>query len=64
MDDGDQLFGGLDPGVVPGSRRIDHVLADMVFDHFGDEAVHRPAAGGGLLQHAGAFAVLIDGASG
>ena len=60
MDDRHQLFGGLNAGVVAWSQRVDHVLADVVLDDLGDEAVHRTAAGGGLLQHAGALGLFVD----
>jgi hypothetical protein len=40
--------------------RIDHMLADVIFDHLRDETVQRAAAGGGLLKHGRAFVAALD----
>ena len=60
VDDRDQLLGRLRPGIVARRIRIEHVLADMVLDHLGDEPVERAAAGGRLLENARAFGVGLD----
>jgi hypothetical protein len=62
VDDLDQFLGRRAPWVILSSRRIDHVLADMILDDFGDESVHGAAAGGRLLQHRGALFFLGHGA--
>jgi hypothetical protein len=58
-DDFDQLVGGSALGAVGWRCRVDQMLADVVLDHLGDEAVERPAAGRRLLQYAGTFAILF-----
>jgi hypothetical protein len=44
MNDLDRLFRGLGVRVVARGGRVHHMLADMILDHFGDEAVERAAA--------------------
>src|SRR5579862_4667763 len=48
VDDVDQLFGRLGARVIARGSRVDHVLADVILDDLGDEAVERSAAGGRL----------------
>jgi len=61
MHDLDEFFSRRHPGVVTVGPRIDHVLANVVFDHFRNEPVHGASAGGGLLQNIGAFLAGFDG---
>ena len=60
MNDLDELFGGLAAGIAGPCGRVHHMLANMAFDHFGDEAVERAAASGRLLEHRGAPGVLLE----
>lgn len=60
MDDLHQLFRGLCARIVVRQRAIDEMLANMILDHFGDESVHRPTTGGGLLQDAGTLLLLLN----
>jgi hypothetical protein len=53
---GERLFiGGRGVG-------IEDVEADVAFDHFGHQRVHRAAAGGDVVEHVGAFRFLLEGA--
>ena len=56
-----QFFCSRDTWIVGFRLRINHVLADMVFDYLGDEPVESSAAGRRLLEHSGAFLVRVDG---
>jgi len=60
MDDVDQLVGCLRIRIVARLALIDHVLANMVLDHFGDEAVKRAPARRRLLQNSNAFHIGFD----
>lgn len=62
MNDGDEFFGRLDAWVVARGRRIDQMFADVILDHFGDEAIERATRSCRLLQHARAFTIGRDGA--
>ena len=44
MDDRDQLFCRLGAGIVTRRIGVEHVLADMILDHLGDESIERTAA--------------------
>jgi hypothetical protein len=44
--------------------RLYDALADVVFEYLGDEAIHRAAASGCLLQHGSATCVAFQGARG
>jgi hypothetical protein len=57
MDDFDQILSRDYARIAARRTRIDHVLADVILDHLGDEAVQRAATGSRLLQHARAFVV-------
>src|SRR5579859_158248 len=59
MHDVDQFLRGLALRAVA-ALRIDHMLADMVLDHLGDEAVERAAAGGRLLQDGETGPVFLE----
>ena len=50
MDDLDQLLGRDRAGIVPRGRGIDHVLADMILDHLGDEPVERATTRGPMAE--------------
>ena len=58
MHDADQLFSCAGRLALVGG--FDHLFADMVLDDLGDEAVHRAAAGGGLLKQLRAGRILLD----
>jgi hypothetical protein len=58
MHDFDQLFGGPAAPIVARRLGVDEMLEDMAFDDSGDEAVHRVAARGRLLQDRGAARIL------
>ena len=60
LDDVDELFGGL--GAAVGGIRlwIHHVFADVIFDHFRDEAIERAATRGRLLQYRGALLFRVQ----
>lgn len=62
MDDVHQFLGSERSGVALGQQRINQMLANMVFDYLGDEAVERAPARSRLLKDAGAFFFLFDGA--
>src|SRR5580692_4596824 len=54
----DQLFGTARPlGVF---HRVDDVEADMVFDHFGHQAVHGAARRDDQMQHRGAALLAFE----
>jgi hypothetical protein len=57
-----EFFGSSDPGIVAPCTLIDHVLANVILDHFCNEAIQRTAAGSGLLQNIGAFLARHNGA--
>lgn len=61
MHDIDEFLGRGDLRGITRLAGIDHVLANVVLNHFRDKAVQSAAAGGGLLQDGGAFIVRIDG---
>src|SRR5208282_2998774 len=60
MDDVDELLGGGRARVVGSGARIDHVLANMIFNHFRDEAIEGSTARGRLLQYISAFQTGVD----
>ena len=62
MHDLDQLFGGDHARIIALRVRIEHVLANVVLDHLGDEPVERAPARGCLLQDAGALVIRFHGA--
>ena len=61
MDDLDQLFSCAGPRTVTRSFWVDHVLAYVVLDHLGYEAIQCPAAGSNLLQDRRAARVILEG---
>lgn len=60
MNDRDQFLGGLGARIVARGIGVEHMLADMVLDHLGDEPIERTAAGGRLLKDARTFGVSLD----
>lgn len=60
VDDVYKLLGGKSPRVVFRQRRVDEVFANVVFDHFGDEAVKRASACCCLLEDARALLFLLN----
>jgi len=60
MNDLDQFFGRRGLGSITTQLGVDHMFADMILNHFGDESVQRPAASGGLLQYTSALIIRID----
>ena len=60
MNDLDQFFGRHGLGGITTQFGVDHMFADMILNHFGDESVQRPAASGGLLQYTSALIIRID----
>jgi hypothetical protein len=60
MDDLHEFLGGRHARIVAAGPRIDHVLTDMVFDHFGDETVQGASTRRRLLQYIGALLVALD----
>jgi hypothetical protein len=58
MNDADQFLGRA--GRFAFGLGLHHLLTDMILDDFGDETVHRPPAGRGLLEQLGAGRVLFD----
>jgi len=60
VNDVDQFLGRDNPWIVPGRARVEHVFANVILDHLGDETVQSAPTGGGLLQHAGAFMIGLD----
>ena len=62
MHDIDEFLGRGDLRGIARLARIEHVLANVVFNDLRDKAVQGAAAGGGLLQDGGTFVIRIDGA--
>jgi hypothetical protein len=60
VDDLHQLLGGPGARIVPRRFRVDDMLADMAFDHLGDEPVEGAAAGGRLLQYGRTTGFLLQ----
>jgi hypothetical protein len=60
MDDLDELFGSRHARVVALGPRVDHVLANVVLDHLGNEAIQGTPAGGGLLKYIGTVLAHLD----
>jgi hypothetical protein len=60
MNDLDQFFGRHGLGSMTTQLGVDHMFADMILNHFGDESVQGPAAGGGLLQYTRTLVIRID----
>jgi hypothetical protein len=60
VDDVDQFLSRDDARVIAWRSRVEHVLADVILDHFGDEAIEGTPTGGCLLQHAGALEIGLD----
>jgi hypothetical protein len=58
MDNVHQFFRRPGAGIILRQVAVDEMLADMVLDHFGDEAIERTPARGGLLQDLSAFPFL------
>ena len=58
MHDPDEFLGGGRRLVL--ARGIDNLTTDMILDHLGNEAVHRPAARRGLVQQLGTGSILFD----
>jgi hypothetical protein len=50
VDDLDELFGGLGAWIVARSGRVDDMVADVFFNHFGHEPIERSSTGHDLLQ--------------
>jgi hypothetical protein len=57
VNDADQFLGGARRRTF--AFRFDDLLADVVFDDLGNEAIHRATTGGGLLQQLNARRVLL-----
>lgn len=51
MHDLDKLLGGLGPWIAARRGRVDDVVANVVFNHLGDEPVERSATGHDLLKN-------------
>ncbi|MGC1387183.1 MAG: hypothetical protein WA807_04150 [Steroidobacteraceae bacterium] len=60
VDDVDQFLRGHDTRIVPGRARIEHVLANVILNDLGDEAIQRTPTRGGLLKNAGALMIGLD----
>src|ERR1700688_711808 len=57
----DEFFSGQGLRSLPPCAWINHMFANMVFDHLGDESVQGAAAGSCLLEHIGALVIRLDG---
>jgi hypothetical protein len=62
MDNLNELFGSRHARVVALGPRVDDVLADVVLDYLGNEAIQGAPAGGGLLEYIGAVLARLDSA--
>jgi hypothetical protein len=49
VDDLDELLGGLGARIVARRRRVDEMVANVVFDHLRNESVERTPTSGYLL---------------
>jgi hypothetical protein len=58
--DFDELLGSGYPRVVTSCALINHVFANVIFDHFGDKTIESASASGSLLQYTGAFLISLD----
>jgi hypothetical protein len=56
----DQFFRCRRPQIIGSGARIDHVLANMVLDHFGDKTVEGASARRRLLEYIRAFPIGVD----
>jgi hypothetical protein len=59
VDDLDELLGGLGTWIVARCGWVDDVVADVVFNHFGDEAIEGTSACGDLLQNRGTIGLHL-----
>jgi hypothetical protein len=55
-----QIVRRLSLFIARGGLRIQHMKANVSFDHLRHERIHRAAAGGNVMQHLGAFSLLVD----
>jgi hypothetical protein len=62
VDNRHKFFTGLRTRVIRTRSRVDHVLADVVFNDFSDETIQRATTRGRLLQDARALGVSAHGA--
>ncbi len=60
MYDFDELFGRRDSRVIAVGPWVDHVLANVVLDHFRNKPIQGAAARGRLLQNVGALLARLD----
>jgi hypothetical protein len=58
--DFNQFFRPRHPRIIGTRARIDHVLANMVFNHFGDKTVEGASARRRLLKYIGALPIGFD----
>jgi hypothetical protein len=56
----DQFLGGDDARIVARCARVQHMLANVIFDHFGDEAIESASTGSRLLQNPGTLEIGLD----
>jgi hypothetical protein len=56
----DQLFCRRYPRIIGPRARINHMLANVVFDHFGDKTIESASAGRRLLEYISAFPIGLD----
>ena len=61
MHDLDKLLGGLGPWIAARCGRVDDVVANMVFNHLGDEPVESSATGHDLLKNRGTIGARLHG---
>jgi hypothetical protein len=61
VDDLDELFRGSGPWMVACRGRVNDMVANMVFNHLGDEPVQRSSTGRDLLQNRCTICLRLDG---
>jgi hypothetical protein len=57
----DELLSCLRPWIAARCGRVDDMVANMVFNHFGDEPVQRTSAGRDLLQNRRTIGLTLHG---
>jgi hypothetical protein len=60
VNDVDQIVRRQRLGSVWPTLWVNHMFANMAFDHFGNEAIKRAATSRGLLQHAYALVIRLN----
>lgn len=59
MNDLDELLGGLGMWIATRCGRVDDMIADVVFNHLGDQSIERAATRRDLLQNRSATGLRL-----